>query len=189
MAAAETPANTRDLILDAAETLFASRGYQGTTIKAVAEKVGVQGPALYKHFANKRALFEEVLTRLFAPFETLLADASSSGGSQRDIMLQHLANPNASRILQHATLSGKEDLALLVERWYRPFFGEAKALLESDTPGFTTASIMAMHSMLLGYLTLAPLHEAIFEVDPLTEGALEELLALQEAMSGLGPAS
>jgi TetR/AcrR family transcriptional regulator len=42
---------------------------------------------------------------------------------------------------------------------------------------------MAFHSMLLGYLTLAPLHQAIFASDPLTEDALEELLGLQEQLA------
>jgi TetR/AcrR family transcriptional regulator len=180
MAGDTTPTKTRDLILDAAESLFASQGYPATTVKQVAAKVGVQGPALYKHFTSKRALFEEVLERLFSPFTALLADASATAGNQREIMLQHLSNPNTSRIVAHATLSGGEDLALLVERWYRPFFSHTHALLAAGTPGFTPVSVIALHSMLLGYLTLAPLHEAIFGVDPLTEEALGELLALQE---------
>lgn len=42
---------------------------------------------------------------------------------------------------------------------------------------------MAFHSMLLGYLTLAPLHEAIFELDPLGSDALGELLDLVGSMA------
>jgi TetR/AcrR family transcriptional regulator len=183
MADSDTQTTTRDLILDAAESLFASQGYQATTIKLVAEQVGVQGPALYKHFSSKRALFEEVLERLFTPFSPLLTDAATVGGSQREIMQQHLANPNTSRIVAHATLSGGEDLALLVERWYRPFFSHTRSMLQQGTPGFTPVSVMAFHSMLLGYLTLAPLHEAIFDTDPLTEKALAELLRLQENLA------
>jgi len=180
----ETPTKTRDLILDAAESLFASQGYPATTIKQVASQVGVQGPALYKHFTSKRALFEEVLERLFTPFAALLTDAvAATGGNQRAIMLQHLANPNTSRIVAQATLSGGEDLALLVERWYRPFFAHTRAILAAETPGFTPVSVMAFHSMLLGYLTLAPLHQAIFAIDPLTEEALGELLGLQEQLA------
>jgi TetR/AcrR family transcriptional regulator len=175
--------STRDLILDAAESLFARQGYQATTIKMVAEQVGVQGPALYKHFASKRALFEEVLERLFTPFTALLTDETAAGGSQRDIMQQHLANLNISRIVAHATLSAGEDLALLVERWYRPFFRHTRDMLAAGTHGFTAVSVMAFHSMLLGYLVLAPLHKAIFDTDPLTEEALAELLGLQEAMA------
>jgi TetR/AcrR family transcriptional regulator len=183
MAEDNAPIKTRDLILDAAESLFASQGYQATTIKEVAEQVGVQGPALYKHFPSKRALFVEVLERLFAPFTPLLTDAVTAGANQLEIMQQHLANPNTSRIVAHATLSGGEDLALLVERWYRPFFSHTRAMLEEGTPGFTPVSVMAFHSMLLGYLTLAPLHQAIFDTDPLTQEALTDLLSLQEQLA------
>lgn len=175
--------STRDLILDAAESLFASQGYQATTIKQVAERVGVQGPALYKHFSSKRALFEEVLERLFAPFTPLLTDEATTGGSQQAIMQQHLANPNTSRIVAHATLSGGEELALLVQRWYRPFFGATREMLDQGSPAFTPVAVMAFHSMLLGYLTLAPLHKAIFDTDPLARQALDELLALQAKLA------
>lgn len=187
MAAGATKRTTRDLILDAAESLFAKQGYQATTIKNVAARVGVQGPALYKHFDSKRALFEEVLQRLFSPFSALLTDTDDLRGSQLHIMQLHLANPNISRIVAHATLSGGEDLALLVERWYRPFFSVTRAEIAAATPGFTPASVMAFHSMLLGYLTLAPLHEAIFDTDPLTKRALADLLNLQEQLAGAVP--
>ncbi|MDZ7782011.1 MAG: helix-turn-helix domain-containing protein [Halioglobus sp.] len=175
--------STRELLLDAAEHLFATRGYQSTTIKQVAEQVGVQGPAIYKHFDGKRDLFEQVLERLFTPFLDLLADGAAAGGDQGAIMRQHLSNPNASRIVQHATLSGGEDLALLVERWYRPFFREVPKDADAAPSGFTPVSVMAFHSMLLGYLTLAPLHEAIFATDPLGEDALAELLQLQQRLA------
>jgi TetR/AcrR family transcriptional regulator len=183
MASGPAKRTTRDLILDAAESLFASQGYQATTIKLVATEVGVQGPALYKHFSSKRALFEEVIKRLFTPFSALLTDEKNMGGSQLAIMQQHLSNPNMSRIVAHATLSGGEDLALLVEQWYRPFFTHARTMLAAGTPGFTPVSVMAVHSMLLGYLTLAPLHQAILDTDPLTDEALQELLNLQEHLA------
>lgn len=175
--------HTRDRILDAAESLFAHQGYHATTIKQVASRVGVQGPALYKHFTSKRALFEEVLERLFTPFTELVSDGRNTGGDQHGILRQHLANPNIARIVAQAALSGGEDLALLVERWYRPFFAETRALLAKGTPGFTPVSVMGFHSMLLGYLTLASLHQAIFDTDPLTDEALGELLKLQQRLA------
>ncbi len=185
MAQAAARPGTRDLILDAAEDLFATQGYAATTVKQVAERVGVQAPALYKHFDSKRALFEEVLERLFAPFLALVeAGGGSDAGRQGDIIRQHLANPNASRIVQHATLSGGEDLALLVERWYLPFFRDARKSVAESAPTFTPVVVMAFHSMLLGYLSLAPLHREIFDSDPLSTEALEELLALQAQLAG-----
>jgi AcrR family transcriptional regulator len=180
---ASAPATTREQILDAAESLFASQGYAATTIKQVAEVVGIQGPGIYKHFSNKRALFEEVLERLFTPFLELLTEEAKSGTGQEAIVRQHLANPNASRIVQHATLSGGEDLALLVERWYLPFFRDVRDAAARADPGFSPVAVMAFHSMLLGYLTLAPLHEAIFDRNPLSADALAELLALQRRLA------
>jgi len=177
----ETP-STREQILDAAENLFATQGYSATTIKQLAEQVGIQGPAIYKHFANKRALFEEVLERLFSPFIDMLESAEPEANQAR-IVQQHLDNPNASRIVQLATLSGGEDLALLVERWYRPFFQRTRELLDSPGSTITPVTEMAFHSMLLGYLTLAPLHQAIFDIDPLSTDALTELLDFEGSVA------
>ncbi|NND68009.1 MAG: helix-turn-helix transcriptional regulator [Halioglobus sp.] len=186
MAAAQEQApNTRELILAAAEDLFASQGYQSTTIKQVAEQVGVQGPALYKHFANKRALFEEVLERVFDPFTSLMQDSRELPGTLQRVLEQQVKNPNASRIVQQATLSGGEDLALLVERWYLPFFEQAREAASSGDGGLSAVNIMALHSMLLGYLTLAPLHRAIFDTEPLSVEALAELLQLEMSFVGL----
>lgn len=182
MTTTEPLPGTREQLLNAAEDLFATQGYAATTIKQVAEQVGIQGPAIYKHFANKRALFEEVLERLFSPFTEMVGEGEPDANQAR-IVSQHLENLNASRIAQLATLSGGEDLALLVERWYRPFFKRTRELLDSGQSGITPVTVMAFHSMLLGYLTLAPLHEAIFELDPLGSDALGELLDLVGSMA------
>lgn len=181
MGQSQIPNSTRSRILDAAEDLFASQGYQATTINQVASSVGIQGPAIYKHFASKRALFEEVLERIFAPFLQLVNDPSTDSVDLPAIMQQHLRNPNTSRIVQHATLSGGEDLALLVARWYLPFFADVLKLAKT-APGFSPVTVIAFHSMLLGYITLAPLHEKIFDTDPLHPDAVAELLALQETL-------
>ena len=184
-AAQEKAPGTRQQILAAAEDLFASQGYHSTTIKQVAEQVGVQGPALYKHFSNKRALFEEVLERVFDPFTSLMADTEDLPAALQRVLEQQVKNPNASRIVQQATLSGGEDLALLVERWYLPFFEQARAVASAGDGGLSAVNIMALHSMLLGYLTLAPLHRRIFDTEPLSTEALAELLHLEMSFVGL----
>jgi len=185
MATTDAAGSTREQILIAAENLFATQGYQATTVKQVAEQVGVQGPALYKHFSSKRALFEEVLETLFTPFVSMMADTEDLAATLQNMIRQQLANPNASRIVQLATLSGGEDLALLVDRWYRPLFENAQKLAPNGQPGITPVSVMAFHSMRLGYLTLAPLHQAIFDSDPLAEEALAELLDLEASFASL----
>ena len=46
----------RELLLDAADRLFATKGYQHTTLTDVAEKAGLHVQTLYKHFKNKDEL-------------------------------------------------------------------------------------------------------------------------------------
>ena len=39
-------------ILDAAEDLFANKGYGATSIVDIAAAVGIRGPAIYKHYSR-----------------------------------------------------------------------------------------------------------------------------------------
>ena len=63
--AAQGP-TTADRILNAAEDLFAEKGYSATSLGDVADRVGIRSPSLYNHFKNKEALYEAVLERLLA---------------------------------------------------------------------------------------------------------------------------
>jgi AcrR family transcriptional regulator len=62
---------TRAHLIDVATRLFASHGYDGTSIEAVLADSGVSRGSLYHHFAGKDALFlvvmEEVGTRTAQP--------------------------------------------------------------------------------------------------------------------------
>ena len=49
---------TRQAILDAALTLFAERGYFGTSLRDIARAVGIRESAIYNYFPGKTALFE-----------------------------------------------------------------------------------------------------------------------------------
>lgn len=51
---------TRDLILDAARELFISEGYEGVSMRKVAEKIEYSPTAIYLHFKDKEDLFREL---------------------------------------------------------------------------------------------------------------------------------
>ena len=59
--------NTRSLYLDSAEQVFAEKGYDGATIRAISQQANVQLGALHYYWGNKQALFQEVIQRRFAP--------------------------------------------------------------------------------------------------------------------------
>ncbi len=52
---------TRAQLIAIATRLFASRGYEDTSIEAVLQEAGVSRGSLYHHFAGKEGLFEAVL--------------------------------------------------------------------------------------------------------------------------------
>jgi AcrR family transcriptional regulator len=55
--------HTRDLLLDAAEEVFAKRGFEGASLEEIAETAGYTRGAIYKHFGGKEELFLEANTR------------------------------------------------------------------------------------------------------------------------------
>jgi len=57
---------TRDKILDAARELFVTEGYEGVSMRRVAEKIEYSPTAIYVHFADKNELFRELCHRDYA---------------------------------------------------------------------------------------------------------------------------
>lgn len=55
--------NSAELILDAAEELFAQKGYDGVTVRSITNKADVQLNLLAYYFKTKSNLFETVVTR------------------------------------------------------------------------------------------------------------------------------
>lgn len=59
---------TVERILDAAEQLFAERGFTETSLRLITGKAGVNLAAVNYHFGSKRALIQEVFARFLTPF-------------------------------------------------------------------------------------------------------------------------
>lgn len=58
--------STKERKLDAALTLFAENGYDGTSVEQIANIVGIKAPSLYKHYKGK----EDILNALIDSAET-----------------------------------------------------------------------------------------------------------------------
>lgn len=58
---AEITNGTRQRILDAARTLFASHGYAGTSVRMIARHCGISDPAIHYHFRSKSEIYEALL--------------------------------------------------------------------------------------------------------------------------------
>jgi len=71
--APDAKARTQARILEAAAALFAARGYEGTSISAVAGRARVSRSAVFWHFGDKETLFRETFRRMLVPFAEEIA--------------------------------------------------------------------------------------------------------------------
>lgn len=53
---------TKDRILYAAMALFSQRGYDGVSVRDIAQEVNIKASSLYKHYENKEAILESIFS-------------------------------------------------------------------------------------------------------------------------------
>ncbi|MCC5623927.1 TetR/AcrR family transcriptional regulator [Nostoc sp. CHAB 5715] len=78
-------AQTRTRILQAAQRLFASQGFDGTTTRDLAQAAGVAEGTLFRHFPNKKAILVEVATSGWVEILTDLLTELSEMGSYKAV--------------------------------------------------------------------------------------------------------
>jgi len=87
-------ARREQIVLEAAE-LFAIRGYHGTSMQDIAERVGMLKGSLYAHVANKEEILLEIVSttaRVFtAAVEPIARGDSAHGTRLRQALRAHLA--------------------------------------------------------------------------------------------------
>ncbi len=74
--------SSRDRLLNAGKSLFAARGYDGTTTAAIAKAAGTSHSQLIKHFRDKRGLLQ-----------ALLEAAWQQLGSAMSLAIERIGNP------------------------------------------------------------------------------------------------
>lgn len=64
--------STKDKILRETTRLFADQGYEATTMKNIADAVGIKAASLYAHYRGKEELFRAVLETALGSWESLI---------------------------------------------------------------------------------------------------------------------
>lgn len=94
-------------ILAAAERIFVEHGYEGATIRKIADEVGLSSTALYMHFSEKGEILQEICRQAFESLleanRSAIAEAGSPEQRMRKMMRAYIdfgfANPNAYRLV------------------------------------------------------------------------------------------
>lgn len=89
-----TPAPLKDEILRASSALFSERGYHGTSVRDIAERVGLQGGSLYAHIAGKEELLFDIVNRaadqFFAAIKPIVASERDAMQKLRQAIIAHV---------------------------------------------------------------------------------------------------
>jgi AcrR family transcriptional regulator len=161
---------TAERILAAGEALFAERGYHGTTLRDVADRVGLRIPSLYNHFPSKDALYAAVLERGIGPVVELLSKLALGPPAERDdplrvvepVMRMLAERPHLPRLVLHETLAGGEHLTPMLREWLAPAFarapehGEGRGAAPAAAPGHAELRVRGMYHTRVGLLASAP---------------------------------
>ncbi|MCZ6462713.1 MAG: TetR family transcriptional regulator [Proteobacteria bacterium] len=131
---------TRERILEAAETLFAEQGISGTSLRALTRAADVNLAAVHYHFGSKEGLLDSVVARRAGPLnrerlaELDRLEARSENGTPgiEDILAalftagtrELLAVPETSRRLARLIARIDAQPPEVVEPLYRKHFGE-----------------------------------------------------------------
>ena len=145
-------------ILAAAERIFVEHGYEGATIRKIADEVGLSSTALYMHFAEKGEILHEICRQAFAALLELTREVEAEPGGPEGRLRRMLgayidfgfANPNAYRLiymtrpveLEHGALSAAQELGASLYRSFEQVVEDAAAngLLRHDAR--TTAQVL-----------------------------------------------
>ena len=154
---------TRERILKAAERLFAERGYDGTSIRAIVAKARVNQAAINYHFDGKDGLYREVLRGAFrALTEQQLAHARDMKAISREEAVAEfigrqlhplMARDEYSRhmrLFNWETVRPTAVFRSLVSEEAAPFMGLAGDLVRRFMPGADQRTVTVAAIWLIG---------------------------------------
>jgi AcrR family transcriptional regulator len=166
-------------IIATAASLFAARGFTGTTTKEIAKAAGCSEALVFKHFPTKRALYAAILAEK-APFSELLAAVDEAAKKRDDARVFTLiagyrirrgADPTLLRLLLFSALEGHELSKMFFRNQHRVFYDYLASYIEQRIgegafrrvdPLLAARSFMGMlaHHRLLHEIFRVPSHRS-----------------------------
>jgi len=157
---------TRTRILDAAEELFMQHGFEGTSMRLLTAKAGVNLAAVNYHFGSKDALIEAVFRRRLDPMNAArIAELDKLEAEQRapspEAIIRAFITPglklmedgrtggrNFTRLLGRTYTEPNKTLRQLIGQMYAPAMQRYKAALERALPQMPREELVwRMHFM------------------------------------------
>ena len=191
--------STKQRILDEALTLFSEKGYETVTVAEIAKAVGVKAPALYKHYKNKRDIFDAIVVQMQDSYDKQAAamqmDGRDAGKDQSlyidtsedttvkrsmELFLYFLRDGNERKFRKMLTLEqfGDKDLAAVYAKQYVDF----PLAYQSALFGFmvSTGVTVSENPQIMALQYYAPVYFYLRVCDRQPERETEALTALEQ---------
>jgi AcrR family transcriptional regulator len=84
--------DTRQRILDVAVDLFIERGYAGTSVRDISERLGMTKGSLYYHFASKEDLLTALVEPMMTALDEFISEAEHRSQPADRAMIERLVN-------------------------------------------------------------------------------------------------
>ncbi len=173
--------DARSRIMEEAMRLFVTRGYDGISMREIAEAVGITKAAIYYHYRDKEEVLLAILRSLLAAIERLIDEAQADGGSTRDqlerVMAGIFAMPTEQRglirlVSQEMPRLNARDYEEFLQSYHRRFIGRMERIVSEGIEHGEVATVDPALAtwMLLGmaYPFLYPAHARELGVDDRT---------------------
>ncbi|MFI7679320.1 TetR/AcrR family transcriptional regulator [Actinophytocola sp. NPDC049390] len=173
-------ARKHQAILDAARSVFLRKGYGGASMDEVAAQAAVSKQTVYKHFADKRRLFEAIITNDISATESLTHDMVASLSATDDLEhdLRQFARGHIDEVtqphliqLRRIIIAEADRFPDLAKSWFANGPERAHATLaaqfqELERRGLLTVPDPVLAAQHFNWLVLSiPLNKAMFHPD------------------------
>ena len=129
---------TKEAILNAAETLFAEKGFAGTSVREISEKAGASGPLIMFHFKSKEGVYEAVKAAIVGRYAGARRPVLEAGIPAPEFLREFVGamfafyrdNPTMMRLSKWGSLEGEQDPWPGEDEWhhmYEEYFLQAQA--------------------------------------------------------------
>ena len=157
-------ADRQAAILHEAARLFAERGFSGVSLEELGAAVGVSGPAVYRHFANKQALLGAILVRvserLLSGGQQVTAENHSPSDRLEGLIRFHvdfaLTDADVIRVQDRDLASLSEEDRHRVRRLQREYVELWMAVLAEIHPTRTEAELRVRAHACFGLINSTP---------------------------------
>jgi AcrR family transcriptional regulator len=177
--------STAARILRAAEELLGERGYDGVSMRDVAERAGITKALIFYHFRSKDDLFGTVLDRYYEAHTQALQTSLDIEGTPRERIRRMLEayltfiyqNRLYPRLVQQEIARGAQNLDKIQKNFHALFEAVAKHLhgvVPAEGPLSAKHFFLSFASMVINYFTYAPVLGPVWGDDPMSERSRDE---------------